>query len=58
MILKSKDKIVRKLALRVLAEALARQVAIISDGAAQADIEALMAPVVLPRLSVTALPAC
>ena len=50
MILKSKDKIVRKLALRVLAEALARlgaypwQVAIISDGAAQADIEALMAP--------------
>jgi glycosyltransferase involved in cell wall biosynthesis len=50
MMLKRKDKIVQKLACRVLAEALAMldahpwQLEIIGDGAARADIEALMAP--------------
>ena len=50
MMLKRKDKSVRKLVYHMLAEALARldaypwQLAIISDGAAQVDIGALMAP--------------
>ena len=50
MTLKRKNKIVQKLADRVLAETLARldaypwQLAIIGDGAARADIDALKAP--------------
>ena len=50
MMLKRKDKSVRKLVYRMLAEALARldaypwQLTVISDGAAQVDIGALMAP--------------
>ena len=57
MMLKRKDKIVQKLACRVLAGALARldahplQLEIIGgDGAARADIEVLMAPLSEDRL--------